>query len=264
MTVLPIECYILPSRRKAEEPVAEEPETPHPDTVKPVQLGGESFLDRLLPHMKKIVIAFGVIAVVLTVVFTMRSVRQRGQAKDTAKVAAVAAVAARQIRGAGEEAKENQPSFASSKERGEAVLAAIASNSSDRVSDDYRGAMAMLAEKYDDAIAAYREGAAEAGLRGALAREGLTLALEAKATADKDAAAKQKGLEEALTAARAIQPDAEGPRRVYALYHEARLLALLGKSAEAKTLFEKVKTMADGTELSALVEARLAAIEAAS
>ncbi|MEZ4363221.1 MAG: hypothetical protein R3B48_23805 [Kofleriaceae bacterium] len=241
-----------------------ESETPHPDNIKPVQIGGESFLDRLLPHMKKILAAIGVIVVVLTVVFTVLWFKERARAKETALVAEVGAVASRPVRPTGEEPKPHQPSFASDKERAEAVLAAISKHSTDRITNAYRGSMAFQAGQYDAAIAAYRKAVGDAGLDGALAREGLTLALEAKATAETDAAAKQKGLEEALAAAKTIQPDADGPRRIYALYHEARLLALLSKSAEAKALFEKVKTMAEGTELSELVEARLAAIGAAS
>jgi tetratricopeptide (TPR) repeat protein len=241
-----------------------EPETPSPDNIKPVHIGGESFLDRLLPHIKKIMIAFAVVAVILTAVFTVRWVGQRGRAKETEKLAAVVAVASRPVRAAGEEATSGQPSFATGKERAAAVLDALAKQPTALASDSYRGALAFEAQQFDTAIASYRKASAQAGLDGALAREGLTLALEARATAEKDVSVKQKGLEEALTAARAIQPNADGPRRAYGLYHEARLLVLLGKAGEAKTLFEKVKTMADGTDLSALAEARLAALEAAS
>lgn len=238
--------------------------TPHPDTVKPVHIGGESFADRVLPHMKKIMVAIGVIVVILVVVFTARWISERGRAKETAKLANSIAIAAQQVRAPGEEAKPGDNTYASSKERAAAVLDSLTKHPSELSSENYLAATAFQAEQYDVAIGAFRKSVGAAGLDGVLAREGLTLALEAKATAEKDAAAKQKGLEEALTAARAIQPDANGPRRAYALYHEARLLVLLGKNAEAKALFEKVKTMGDGTELSQLAEARLAALEAAS
>jgi hypothetical protein len=253
-----------------------ETQTPHPDQIKPVQIGGESFLDRLLPHMKKIMIALGVIAVVLTIIFTIRWIGERGRTKETGKLAGTIAVAARPVRATGEEAKEGKPTFASNKERAHAVLDALAKHPTELASDVYRGAMAFQAEQYDTAIAAYRKGAGQAGMDGALAREGLTLAQEAKAAAEKDASAKQKGLEEALASARTIQPDANGPRRIYGLYHEARLLVLLGKTAEGKALFEKVKTMSEGpgagtpdqaktegSDLTSLAEARLAELEAA-
>ncbi len=234
------------------------------DNIKGVQIGGESFADRVLPHMKKILVAIGVISAILIVVFTVRWIGERGRSKETAKVAQVFEVSARSVRGPGVEAKPNDNMYASGKERAVAAIAELSKTSTDLVGETYRGSLAFQAEKYDDAIASFRKDIGAAGVDGALAREGLTLALEAKAMAQADAASKQKGLEEALAAARTIQPDNNGPRRVYALYHEARLLALTGKNDEAKALFEKVKTMGEDTELHDLAEARLAALEAAS
>jgi predicted negative regulator of RcsB-dependent stress response len=97
-----------------------------------------------------------------------------------------------------------------------------------------------------------------------LCREGIGLAIEAKATAGKDSAARQKGLEEALAAFVAMQPDEAGPRRAYALYHQGRIQLLLGKRAEAKAQFEAAKTAnKDGDrELMEMVEQRLAALGA--
>jgi tetratricopeptide (TPR) repeat protein len=251
-----------------------EAKTPHPDTIKPVQIGGESFIDRIAPHLKQIMIVFGAIALVATVIFTIRWIGERGRAKETAKLAEAVAVANRSVLAAGAEPEAGEPTFASSKERATKVLEELTKRPSEMTSELYRASMAYGAEQYDVAIASYRKAIGEPGLEGALAREGLALALEAKATGDKDAAAKQKGLEEALAAARAIQPDANGPRRIYGLYHEARLLVLLGKGAEAKPIFEKVKTMAEktpddktkvveGTDLRALAEVRMAELEAA-
>lgn len=234
------------------------------DEVKGVQIGGESFVDRVLPHMKKILIAIGVVSAILIVVFTARWFRERGRSKETVKVAQVLEVTARSVRGPGVEAKPNDNMYASGKDRATAAIAELAKTSTNLVGDTYRGSLAFQAEKFDDAIASFRKGIGGAGIDGVLAREGLTLSLEAKAMAQSDAAAKQKGLEEALAAARTIQTDNNGPRRVYALYHEARLLALTGKNDEAKALFEKVKTMGEETELHELAEARLAALEAAS
>jgi len=97
-----------------------------------------------------------------------------------------------------------------------------------------------------------------------LSREGLGLALEAKASAEKDPAARQKGLEEALAAFNAMQPDEAGARRAYALYHQARIQLLLGKRADAKALFEKAKTANKDAdrEIADLIEKRLAALGA--
>lgn len=246
----------------SETPPSDTPATPSPDDIKPVHIGGESLADRLLPHMKKITIAAAAGGLVVAVVLGVRWFRDRGRSEETKQYAEVAAVAARQVRATGEEIDKGVPSFANNKERAAAVLDAMAKHSSDVTSEAYRGAMAYGAEQYDTAIAAFRKAAGAPGLEGALAREGLALALEAKASAEKDASAKQKGLEEALAAARAIQPDENGPRRAYALYHEARLLLVLGKTAEAKPLFEKARTLGEGTELESLAEARLASLDA--
>ncbi len=242
----------------------EENTSTNPDNIKAVRIGGESFADRVAPHMKKILIAIGIVVVVLIAVFTVRWVGERGRAKETAKLAEVVSVGNAPVRGVGEEAKPGVTSYASGKERAAAILDALAKKPTELATASYRGGLAYQAEQYDTAITEFRKDSGKAGIDGALAREGLALSIEAKATAEKDAAAKQKGLEEALTAAKAIQPDANGPRRVYGLYHEARLLQLLGKGTEAKAAFEKVKTMAEGTELDGLAEARLAALEAAS
>jgi CheY-like chemotaxis protein len=54
---------------------------------KPVHIGGESLVDRLLPHMKQIIIGIVVIAVVLMVVFTIRWLRERKEIAETRKLA---------------------------------------------------------------------------------------------------------------------------------------------------------------------------------
>ena len=97
-----------------------------------------------------------------------------------------------------------------------------------------------------------------------LAREGLGLALEAKAHDTKDAAASQKLLEEALAAFTAMQPDEKGPLRAYALYHQGRVLVLLGKNGDAKAAFQKAKDLAKekDADLAELVDERLALLGA--
>ena len=58
----------------------------------------------------------------------------------------------------------------------------------------------------------------------------------------KDDGARQKGYAEALAAFATMQPDENGPRAAFALYHQGRMQVLLGKRAEAKALFEKART----------------------
>ena len=232
----------------AEKDVSKPAEPP-----KPVNIGGESFLDRILPYMKQIIIAIAVLAVVLVIIFTIRYVRERGQFAATRKLDAVLEVAREPIRGKDEKPDPKKPSFASPKERAAAVLDMIAKQGTDAAGHAFAGGQLLDAGK----------GTADKTLEGVLCREGLGLALEAKAAGEKDAAARQKGLEEALAAFVAEQSDETGPRRAYALYHQGRIQQLLGKRAEAKALFSKAKDANKGDrELADLVEKRLAALGA--
>ena len=82
-----------------------------------------------------------------------------------------------------------------------------------------------------------------------------------KAEAEKDAATRQKGLESALATFATMQPDDKGPRYAYALYHQGRVQALLGKTADAKATLEKAKAAGKAlAELEPLVDARLASL----
>ena len=228
---------------------------------KPVQLGGESLLDRLLPHMKKIVIAIGITAAILTVIFTIRHFKERGRQKETAKLNKVIEVQDREVRPAGTEPDKDAKkiTYANHKERAQAALDAL-TKSGASVSGTYRGSLLMQAGKVDEAIAVYRKAQSGKSLDAVLAREGLGIALETKASAEKDAAARQKGLEEALAAFQSMQPDEKGPRYAYALYHQGRILALLGKNAEAKTQLEKAKELGADTDLPDLIDQRLASL----
>src|SRR5215203_2254225 len=64
---------------------------------KPVHIGGESLADRVMPHLKKIVISIVVIAVILSVFFAIRAWRQGKQSDATEKVAKVLQLAQRKI-----------------------------------------------------------------------------------------------------------------------------------------------------------------------
>jgi hypothetical protein len=230
---------------------------------KPVHIGGETLLDRLLPHMKQIIIAIVVISAVLVVIFTIRWIKERGQIGATRKLDQVLEVAREPLRGKDEKPDPQKPSFGDSKERGGAVLGEIAKQGTDVAGHAFRGGQLMDAGKVDDAIAEYRQGVGDKTIEGVLCREGLGLALEAKAMTEKDTAGRQKGLEEALAAFTAMQPDEAGMRRAYALYHQGRIQQLLGKRAEAKALFEKSKAaIKSDHDLTDLVEKRLAALGA--
>jgi tetratricopeptide (TPR) repeat protein len=229
-----------------------------------VHIGGESFADRILPHMKQIIVGIIVLAVVLSAYFTVRWFRQRTQFTNTEKLDKVFEVANQPIRGKDDKPDPKQPSFASAKERGAAVIDTIVKTGAEVPGYAFRAGFLLDAGKIDDAIAEYKKGAAAKTVEGLLCREGLGLALEAKAAAEKDPTARQKGLEEALAAFAAMQPDEAGPRRAYALYHQARLQAQLGKPAEAKALFEQARTTNKDAdhEIADLIEKRLAGLGA--
>jgi predicted negative regulator of RcsB-dependent stress response len=231
---------------------------------KPVHIGGESFVDRILPHLKKIIVGILAAAVVLSVIFVIRWFRERQQVSETEKLDRVLQVAQAPIRGKDEKPDPAKPSYGNSKERAAAVLDAMAKNDTDVGGHAFRAGMLLDAGKLDEAIAEYKRGTADRTIEGVLCREGLGIALETKASAEKDPGARQKGLEEALAAFAAMQPEDSGQRRSYALYHQARIQLLLGKRADAKALFEKAKESNKGAdrEIADLIEKRLAALGA--
>jgi len=227
-------------------------------------IGGESIVDRLLPHMKKIITAIIIVAVLLSIYYAYRWWDERKEVQQTEKLTAVLEVGTRPLAPPGEKPDPKAPpSFASEKERAQAALDAIAKNDAESAAGHvYRGALLMDAGKLDEAIAELRKAAPKDGLDGVMARENLGIALETKATAEKDPGARQKGLEEALQAFVEMQRDPMGPRYAYALYHQGRIQQTLGKKAEAKALYEKAKELGGGTELVGLIEQRLAALGA--
>jgi hypothetical protein len=230
---------------------------------KPVQVGGESLVERLVPYMKQIVIGLVALAAVISIVFTVKYFKDRGRREETAKLAKVIEISQRQVRPPGVEPdpKAKEPTFASNKERAQAVLDAMVKEGV-QTGGAFRASMLLQAGRLDDAIAEYRKHQSGKTLDAVLAREGLGLALEMKAEQEKDAATRQKGLEEALTVFQSMQPDEKGPRYAYALYHQGRILALLGKVAEAKTQLQKAKELGAGTKLPELIDERLAGLDA--
>lgn len=246
-------------------------------TPKAVKLGDESLMDRIVPHIKKILVTVVLVAVAVSVILV---IRWRGEVKKeqaTAKLLEVLDVARRPV---GPEtplppgappSKKKEEKFATQKDRAEAVLAELTKAGVSPLSS-YKGGLLLDAGRIDDAIAEYRAGQGKADLEGVLCREGLGIALEAKAMAEKDAATRQRLLEEALATFTAMQPAEDGPRRAYALYHQGRIQQTLGKTAEAKATLEKAKPLAAAAEpptqdaqtnamlLPAMIERRLAAM----
>jgi hypothetical protein len=235
---------------------------------KPVNVGGESLVDRVYPYRKKIglfvLMGFGVWAVIAIVIHF----RDSGREKKTDKLAAVLDVGDRKVADPSmppdpttAAVKDKDPTFATPQERANAVLDALVKQGTDAAGPTYRASLLVQAGKLDDAIAEYKKGEHQKGIDGVLAREGLGIAQEMKAANEKDPAAQQKGLEESLATFATMQPDDKGPRYAYALYHQGRLLGQLNKTADAKAMYEKAKEAAkDSSELAPLIEQRLATL----
>jgi tetratricopeptide (TPR) repeat protein len=236
---------------------------------KPVHLGGESIVDRLMPYRKKIgimiLLGFAVWGAIAVVVY----IRNNKREKNTSRMAHVLDVASRDVRAAGEpeptpdpnDTKKKPITYTTNKERAEAVLAELAKSGAS-ASPAYRGSLLIQAGKLDEAIAEYKKAQDGTSLDAVLAREGLGIAIETKAHAEKDAAARQKGLEEALAVFKNMQPDEKGPRHAYALYHQGRILSSLGKNAEATEILKKAKEKSGESPLSSQIDERLASLGA--
>ena len=248
--------------REKNQPEAHDP-TLGP-VVSAVHVGGESILDRLLPHAKKFGLALLGAALLVTGIFTYRYVQHGKSERATTRVVKALELAERDVFVDDPTVPQPAPDaevFTSEHERSEAVLAALAK------SGPARGAVAMVEAqnllrdgKLDQALALYRKHTSASGIDGLIAREGVGIVLEAQAAAAKDPAARQKLLEDALAAFQAIQPDDKGPRRDYALYHSARLLEELGKPTEAAAALEQALAAVPDTALEPVIRNRLSAL----
>ncbi len=218
-------------------------------TPKAVNVGGETLVDRIVPHIKKILVTVVLVAVAISIILVIRWRGEVNKEKATMKIVDALELARRQVGPALPEVpgitppKAKQPKYATQKDKADAVLASLAATGGDAL-PSYRGALLLDAGKLDEAIAEYRKGTGMKDLEGVLSREGLGIAIETKALGEKAAGARQKLLEEALSTFTTMQPDENGPRRAYALYHQGRLQQTLGKLADAKASFEKAKPLA--------------------
>lgn len=222
-------------------------------------------MERLLPHMKKIALVLIGIALILTVVFTVRHFKERGRQKDTAKFVKVLDVADREIVPEGvtpdpKDPKAKDPKFKSSKDRAQAVLDELNKQGTNVAGPVYKASLLVEVGKLDEAITEYKKATGAKGLDGVLAREGLGIAQEMKALAEKDAAARTKGLDESLATFQKMQPDEKGPRAAYAAYHQGRILAHMQKWTEARAAFDKAKSLGAEGELPTMIDEHVASL----
>lgn len=230
--------------------------------VTPVHIGGDSILDRLLPHIKKIAAAAVALVVVIVAVFSYRWYQHAKQEKATTKLVKGLELGDRPVV-AEPKPDDDTPSYKTYAERAEAAAAGVAAAGQARSAAAlYEANQLLTAGKLDAALAAFKKVGAGTGDDAVLAREGVGVVLETQAAKTTDAAAKQKLLEEALAAYRAVQPDDKGLRRDFALYHEARVLETMGKPTEAVAPLTKALEVAPDTALKQDIENKLAMLGA--
>ncbi|HVK72965.1 MAG TPA: hypothetical protein VM734_06575 [Kofleriaceae bacterium] len=231
--------------------------------VTAVHVGGESLADRLVPHLKKIAFALVALAAILTAFFTYRWWSHSRAEKATDRLARALELGDRPVIPGDMNLPGMPEHFKTQAERANAALAELAKAGSVRdAAGLYEAHMLVQAGKLDEALARYRKLGGAGGVDGAVAREGVGVVLETQASAAQEPAQRQKLLEDALAAFRAVQPDDKGPRRDYALYHEARVLEEMGKPAEAIAQLKKALTVSPETPLRGAIEMRLSGLGA--
>jgi tetratricopeptide (TPR) repeat protein len=254
---------------EVEDEVEDKPKSKAPPKgPTPVHIGGESIMDRLLPHVKKIAIGALVIAVILSGFFGYRWWRDRGRAKRTTALARAMQIAWTDVEAPDPDAKPDPTkppattTYASYKDRAAATAAQLDRGAGDVTSPVYKGSLLLAAGKLDEAAAAFQRSAGRKDLEGVLAREGLGYVAEAKANAATDAAQKTQLFEQAITAFRAVQPADTGLHRDYALYHEGRIYQQMERKDEAIAAYEKALEVVPETELEGSIKTRLAMLGA--
>ena len=249
--------------------MAREQDDEHDPTLGPkvaaVHVGEESILERLVPHMKKIGLALVAVGAILAVFFTWRYFKHQAAEKATNQLAQALELGSRPVVPEGMPAfgqDPELPTFKTEAERANAALSALAKSDLRGVASLYEAHLLIAAGKLDEALAHYRKLSTAKGVDGAVAREGVGVVLETQAAAAKDPSQRQKLLEDALAAFRAVQTDDKGPRRDFALFHEARVLEALGKPTEAVASLKKALEVAPSSSLRGSIETRLSALGA--
>lgn len=253
---------------------------PPVDTPDEFVSGTMALAEKLEPHAKTIAAAVAGVFLVLAGWYTYQYLGERAQAKATVLYQQALGLSQRPVSpedpakaadGEADAAAAAQPEeFPSYEARSTAVLAVLetlqAEHGSTRTAKSARllqGSVLYELGRYQEAIDTYRAYLADAPTPELqwVARENLGYAQEAMAMALEDASARQAGLEQALETFRQIQPGETGPHRDYALYHEARILAVLGKNADAIAALNKALEVAPDGILNNDIKQRLAQLE---
>ncbi len=237
--------------------------------VQAVHIGGESILDRLIPHMKKVVVVVVGATLLLMVYFGVRWWKHRKAEKATDQLAralergSVMVIPGYEPDPADPKNADAPETYGSYAKRAEDTLVGLKKAGQVRgAASLYEAQLLLQAGKLDEALAIYKRVGAGASSDAAVAREGVGIVLETQAAAAKEQTEQQRLLEQALAAFQAIQPDDKGPRRDYSLYHTARVFEALGKPGDAIAALKKALEVTPDTQLKPLIEERLAALGA--
>jgi hypothetical protein len=247
--------------------------------------GVSQVAEKLKPHLKLIAAISAVLVVVMVSWYGYQYLDERAETKATALFRQALEIADRPVEApdpdsdksedtdpeAGSDAKSADAAadapFPSEQARADAVLVPLQSLREDYGSTDTARAARLLhasalyaAGRFQDAIAKYEEILADRTMSDLAmsAREGLGYAQEALALASEDQAARQAGLEKALATFGEIQTKEDGPQREVALYHQARILAALGKREDAIASLKQASEIAPESPLRNDIRQRLA------
>lgn len=255
--------------------------------------GVSQVAEKLKPHLKLIAAISAILVVVMIGWYGYQYLDERAETKATALFRQALDIADRPVEApdpdsdkskdaepeAGSDAKPEADNAAASAEaaadapfpseqaRADAVLVPLQSLREEYGSTDTARAARLLhasslyaAGRFQDAIAMYEEILADRTMSELAipAREGLGYAQEALALASEDQAARQAGLEKALATFGEIQTKEDGPQREVALYHQARILAALGKREDAVASLKKASEIAPDSPLRNDIRQRLA------
>lgn len=247
--------------------------------------GVEKVANKLRPRARAILVVAGGIFVLLAAWLAYQHVSERAQAQATRLYDEALDLSQRPVNPPAEEpaGKDGEPAaaepaadadaeeFKSYDARAAAVLAKLEKLQAEHGSTATAKSARLLQARtlYDlgrhqDAAEMYRAILADPPMPDVewVAREGLGYAQEAAALASEDGSARQAALQQALETFRQIQSKDDGPHRDYALYHEARILAMLDQKTEAIGALQKALEVAPESLLTNDIKQRLAQLEA--
>lgn len=235
--------------------------------------GVNRWADALRPHALKIALAIGLVAALLIGFAIYQWTEQRAAARATTQFAAALEAADRPVAepttdgDAPEPPAAGEPEpFGSAAERAETVVSRVqeieVGGGLGAAGDLLRGRALMELGRHDEAAKAFAE-VARSDLPDPVvlsAREAVGYAYEGAAEAAETPEARSQALEQALAAFQEMQPNEDGARRDWALFHQARILATLGRRDEARQLYQKILETLPATDLKPDIEIRLAAL----